>query len=102
MSVMVKTALIQTCTPATSRAGLAHITPLIRQAVADGAEFVLTPEGSNFLEQRKGLREEALSDEATDEAVIGLQIFINDQHIGGCDELHALDAKGGLDPLLAA
>lgn len=29
------------------------------------------------------------------------QIFINGQHIGGCDDLHALDAKGGLDPLLA-
>ncbi|HEY9295801.1 MAG TPA: glutaredoxin 3 [Phormidium sp.] len=28
------------------------------------------------------------------------QIFINDQHIGGCDDLHALDAKGKLDPLL--
>ena len=28
------------------------------------------------------------------------QIFINGQHIGGCDDLHALDAKGGLDPLL--
>lgn len=30
------------------------------------------------------------------------QIFIDGQHIGGCDDLHALDAKGGLDPLLAA
>ncbi len=29
------------------------------------------------------------------------QIFINGQHIGGSDDLHALDAKGGLDPLLA-
>jgi glutaredoxin 3 len=29
------------------------------------------------------------------------QIFIGDRHIGGCDELYALDAKGGLDPLLA-
>ncbi|NEY30026.1 glutaredoxin 3 [Escherichia coli] len=28
------------------------------------------------------------------------QIFIDGQHIGGCDDLHALDAKGGLDPLL--
>lgn len=28
------------------------------------------------------------------------QIFIGGQHIGGCDDLHALDAKGGLDPLL--
>jgi glutaredoxin 3 len=28
------------------------------------------------------------------------QIFINDKLIGGSDDLHALDAKGGLDPLL--
>lgn len=28
------------------------------------------------------------------------QIFINNQHIGGCDELYALESKGGLDPLL--
>jgi glutaredoxin 3 len=30
------------------------------------------------------------------------QIFINDQGIGGCDELHALERAGRLDPLLAA
>jgi glutaredoxin 3 len=29
------------------------------------------------------------------------QIFINDQHIGGCDDIHALDAQGGLAALLA-
>jgi len=29
------------------------------------------------------------------------QIFIDGQHIGGSDDLHALDARGGLDPLLA-
>ena len=28
------------------------------------------------------------------------QIFIGDKHVGGCDDLHALDAAGGLDPLL--
>lgn len=28
------------------------------------------------------------------------QIFIDDRHIGGCDDLYALDAQGGLDPLL--
>lgn len=28
------------------------------------------------------------------------QIFINDQHIGGFDDLRALDLAGGLDPLL--
>ena len=29
------------------------------------------------------------------------QIFIDGKHIGGCDDLYALDARGGLDPLLA-
>jgi glutaredoxin 3 len=29
------------------------------------------------------------------------QIFIGDRHIGGSDDLHALDAAGELDPLLA-
>jgi glutaredoxin 3 len=28
------------------------------------------------------------------------QIFIGDQHVGGSDDLYALDAAGGLDPLL--
>lgn len=28
------------------------------------------------------------------------QIFINDQHIGGCDDMYALDRQGNLDPLL--
>jgi glutaredoxin 3 len=30
------------------------------------------------------------------------QIFIGDRHIGGCDDIHELDAEGGLDPLLGA
>lgn len=30
------------------------------------------------------------------------QIFIDDAHIGGCDDLMALDSAGRLDPLLAA
>ena len=29
------------------------------------------------------------------------QIFIGETHVGGCDDLHALDDAGGLDPLLA-
>jgi glutaredoxin 3 len=29
------------------------------------------------------------------------QIFINDQHIGGCDAIHNLDRQGQLDALLA-
>ncbi len=30
------------------------------------------------------------------------QIFIGDTHVGGCDDLIALDQKGGLLPLLQA
>jgi glutaredoxin 3 len=30
------------------------------------------------------------------------QVFIGDRHIGGFDDLSALDAEGGLDPLLSA
>jgi glutaredoxin 3 len=29
------------------------------------------------------------------------QIFIGSTHVGGCDDLYALDAAGKLDPLLA-
>jgi glutaredoxin 3 len=29
------------------------------------------------------------------------QIFINNQHIGGCDDLYQLDGAGKLEPLLA-
>ena len=28
------------------------------------------------------------------------QIFINGQHVGGCDDLHALDAQGELERML--
>lgn len=30
------------------------------------------------------------------------QIFISDKHIGGCDDLHRLEAQGKLDELLQA
>lgn len=29
------------------------------------------------------------------------QIFINGEHVGGCDDLHALDREGKLDAMLA-
>ena len=28
------------------------------------------------------------------------QIFVGETHVGGCDDLHALEQRGGLDPLL--
>ncbi|MGE0630687.1 MAG: glutaredoxin 3 [Hyphomicrobiaceae bacterium] len=30
------------------------------------------------------------------------QIWIGEQHVGGCDDLYALDANGRLDAMLAA
>lgn len=30
------------------------------------------------------------------------QIFIGDEHVGGCDDLFALERAGKLDPMLAA
>lgn len=30
------------------------------------------------------------------------QIFINDRHVGGCDDLYELDSRGQLDRLLTA
>lgn len=30
------------------------------------------------------------------------QIFVGETHVGGCDELHALEREGKLDALLAA
>jgi glutaredoxin 3 len=29
------------------------------------------------------------------------QIFIGEKHVGGCDDLYALESQGKLDPLLA-
>jgi glutaredoxin 3 len=30
------------------------------------------------------------------------QIFVGGKHLGGSDDVHALDSRGGLDPLLQA
>ena len=45
--------LIQTRTPATHAAALAHVAPLVRQAAAQGATFIATPEGTNILQRDK-------------------------------------------------
>ncbi|WP_395670223.1 carbon-nitrogen hydrolase family protein [Phenylobacterium sp.] len=48
-----KVALIQTRTPATHAAALAHVLPLVEQAVAGGAQLIATPEGTNILQRDK-------------------------------------------------
>ncbi|WP_292024500.1 MULTISPECIES: carbon-nitrogen hydrolase family protein [unclassified Brevundimonas] len=73
MSGGIDIALIQTRTPATAAAGLAHVEPLIREAASGGARLVLTPEGTNLLEQRRDRRDAAIADEDQDVAVLGLR-----------------------------
>lgn len=73
MSDTLDIALIQTRTPSTATAGLAHVEPMIRKAAHQGARLILTPEGVNLLEQRRDRRDGAITDEGTDPAVLGLQ-----------------------------
>lgn len=50
------------------------------------------------IESRPGLREEMMARAGGRRTVP--QIFIGDHHVGGCDDLHALEAAGSLDSLL--
>jgi predicted amidohydrolase len=49
----VRVGLIQTRTPASHAAALAHVEPLVREAAAQGATFIATPEGVNILQKDK-------------------------------------------------
>ncbi|MGZ9099225.1 MAG: carbon-nitrogen hydrolase family protein [Brevundimonas sp.] len=66
-------ALIQTRTPASPAAGLAHVAPLIRQAAAGGAKLILTPEATNFLIKDRDRRETVLALQDEDAVVTGLR-----------------------------
>ena len=67
-----KAALIQLRTPADQGAALAQAEPLIRAAVAAGAEFVLTPECSNIVQKNRPKLFEALATAEDDVCVQGL------------------------------
>ena len=43
--------LVQLRTPATHEAALAHVLPLVRQAAAEGAKLILTPECTNVVQK---------------------------------------------------
>ena len=65
--------LIQTRTPATHAAALAHVAPLVREAVAQGATFIATPEGTNILQRDKQALLPRLTLLQDDPVVQGLQ-----------------------------
>ena len=70
---VLRAALIQTCTPTTQAAALAQIEPLIRQAAADGAQLIVTPEGSNLLQRDRAKMLAVLQPLETDPFVEGVR-----------------------------
>ena len=67
-----KVALIQLRTPASQAAALAQAEPLIREAVAAGAAFVLTPECTNIVQKNRPKLFEVLTTAEDDVCVQGL------------------------------
>ncbi len=68
-----KVALVQTRTPATLDAALAHIEPLVRHAAAGGATLIVTPECSNIVQRDRKLLLPALETSEDDPVVRGLR-----------------------------
>ena len=68
-----KVALIQTRTPASHAAALAHTLPLVREAAAAGARLILTPEGTNILQKDRETLLPQLTLLADDPVVNGLR-----------------------------
>ncbi|MEJ0078961.1 MAG: glutaredoxin 3 [Alphaproteobacteria bacterium] len=70
---------------------------------SDAARELLTRKGIGFKEinatGKRELRAEMI--EKANGASTFPQIFIGDTHVGGCDDLYALDEDGKLDALLA-
>lgn len=66
------------------------------------AKQLLTAKGAAFTEYNAsadpGVRQKMIDQSGRNTFP---QVFVNGQHLGGCDDIHALDAEGKLDPLLA-
>lgn len=68
------------------------------------AKDLLKEKGAAFeeidIERRPDARQEMIAKAGGRSTVP--QIFVGDRHVGGCDDLYALDRAGRLDPLLQA
>ena len=68
------------------------------------AKDLLTKKGVTFNEidvSEGGEKQAAMAERANGRSSVP-QIFIGGTHVGGCDDLYALDRAGKLDPLLQA
>ena len=66
------------------------------------AKLLLCWKGIKFTEYKIDGNEEARNDmakRANGRRTVP-QIFVNEQHLGGCDDIYKLDSQGKLDPLL--
>ena len=66
------------------------------------AKLLLWWKGVKFTEYKIDGNEEARNDMAkrANGGRTVPQIFVNEQHLGGCDDIYKLDSQGKLDPLL--
>ena len=78
-----------------------YTTPICPYCVR--AKSLLTKKGVTYQEVDVMMDEKALNEMLAKSggARTVPQIFIGDTHVGGSDELHALEREGKLDPLLA-
>lgn len=79
-----------------------YTTPLC--GFCHAAKSLLTRKGVAFTEidvSRDPQLRAAMVDRAGGRRTVP-QIFIGGTHVGGCDDLYALDGAGRLDPMLAA
>ena len=69
----------------------------------DGARELLARKGIDFTEidiSGEPDRRAEMMQRAKGRATVP-QIFVDERHLGGCDDIYALDARGELDPVLA-
>ena len=67
------------------------------------AKLLLWWKGASFKEYKidgDGAARNKMAERANGRRTVP-QIFINNQHVGGCDDLYDQDRRGNLDPLLA-
>jgi glutaredoxin 3 len=67
------------------------------------AKDLLRRKGAQFIEIDVSMNRERMTEmvKRANGRLTVPQIFIGATHIGGCDDLYALDHAGGLDPMLA-
>jgi predicted amidohydrolase len=78
---ILRAALIQTRTPATQEAALAQVEPLIRQAAGQGAQLIVTPEGSNFLQRDRAKLLDVLKPVEADPFVQGVRALARELEV---------------------